>query len=268
MIKENYHTHSCFCDGKDTPEEMVEKAISLGFDIIGFSGHGHTHRDLTYCMKVDKTKGYIEEITRLKEKYSGKITVLLGIEQDIVSNDDVSNFDYVIGSSHYIDVDGKLYPIDSNIDCFNYIYNEIFNGDINAFAKEYFKNVSTVCEKTGCHIIGHFDLVSKFFEQLNIEENEVYLSYAKKAVDELVKYNVPFEINTGAISRGYRTSPYPSKNILEYIKEKDGKIIFTSDCHDKEYLDCFFKEAEALAKDVGFTRRSIITEQGQKEVDF
>ena len=35
----NYHTHTTFCDGKSTPEEIVLEAIRLGMDTIGFSGH-------------------------------------------------------------------------------------------------------------------------------------------------------------------------------------------------------------------------------------
>ena len=31
----NLHTHTCFCDGKDEPEEMVKKAIDLGFSVLG-----------------------------------------------------------------------------------------------------------------------------------------------------------------------------------------------------------------------------------------
>ena len=27
----NYHTHSIYCDGRDAPSEMAEKAFSLGF---------------------------------------------------------------------------------------------------------------------------------------------------------------------------------------------------------------------------------------------
>lgn len=37
----NYHIHSTFCDGKNTPVEVVEAAIQKGFDAIGFSGHIH-----------------------------------------------------------------------------------------------------------------------------------------------------------------------------------------------------------------------------------
>ena len=35
----NYHTHTTFCDGKNTPQEIVEGAIQKRFDAIGFSGH-------------------------------------------------------------------------------------------------------------------------------------------------------------------------------------------------------------------------------------
>lgn len=34
----NYHTHSIFSDGKNTPEEIVQKAIEKGFGAVGFFG--------------------------------------------------------------------------------------------------------------------------------------------------------------------------------------------------------------------------------------
>lgn len=40
-----------------------------------------------------------------------------------------------------------------------------------------------------------------------------------------------FEINTGAISRGYRTVPYPAADQIEYIKSKGGVLILSSDSH-------------------------------------
>jgi len=36
---QNLHTHSTFCDGIDTPEEMIKVAIEKGFVSLGFSGH-------------------------------------------------------------------------------------------------------------------------------------------------------------------------------------------------------------------------------------
>ena len=39
---QNLHTHTTYCDGRDTPVEMIESAIAQGFDSIGFSGHSYT----------------------------------------------------------------------------------------------------------------------------------------------------------------------------------------------------------------------------------
>ena len=35
--KQNLHTHSTFCDGKNTPEEMAQEAISLGFQEVAIT---------------------------------------------------------------------------------------------------------------------------------------------------------------------------------------------------------------------------------------
>ena len=66
----NFHTHSTFCDGNNTPEEVVRAAIELGFSAIGFTSHGTTPFDLRYCMT--DTEGYIAEIRRLKKEYREK----------------------------------------------------------------------------------------------------------------------------------------------------------------------------------------------------
>ena len=33
-MKTNYHTHTTWCEGKDTPEAVVVAAIEKGFDAI------------------------------------------------------------------------------------------------------------------------------------------------------------------------------------------------------------------------------------------
>ena len=76
----NFHTHTLFCDGKSTPEEVVLAAIEKGFSAIGFSGHGYTPFDTSYCM--NDTAGYVAEVKHLKEKYKNAIQVYLGVEED------------------------------------------------------------------------------------------------------------------------------------------------------------------------------------------
>ena len=103
-------------------------------------------------------------------------------------------------------------------------------------------------------------------ERLPYEPTQKFFEYANDTVLKLTKYNKPFEINTGAMARGYRTEPYPHKNILKMIFENGGNIIFSSDCHNKEQLDFGYDMAEKLALEVGFKKQAIITEDGIKHI--
>ena len=78
--------------------------------------------------------------------------------------------------------------------------------------------------------------MSKFNKDKDLfdENHPRYVKAWKDAVDKLIPYGIPFEINMGAISRGYMVEPYPLPPILAYIKEKGGKLIMSSDSHAKE----------------------------------
>ena len=73
MIPSNYHTHTNFCDGKNTPEELVLEAIRLGCPKLGFSGHSYTFFDESYCMSQVGTLEYIRQVRALQEKYADRI---------------------------------------------------------------------------------------------------------------------------------------------------------------------------------------------------
>ena len=67
MNKINFHTHSNYCDGKHNLEQMVKKAVEMGIRQLGFSSHGYTAFDESYCMSREKTLHYRKEIAYLKE---------------------------------------------------------------------------------------------------------------------------------------------------------------------------------------------------------
>ena len=50
MKKINLHSHTTYCDGNNTAEEMVLAAIQSGFDVFGFSGHSYLDFDDSWCM--------------------------------------------------------------------------------------------------------------------------------------------------------------------------------------------------------------------------
>lgn len=266
MIKTNFHTHTIYCDGKDHPKELVETAIEKGFTTLGFSGHSFFEIDKSYSMSEKSERNYFNEITALKEKYKGQIEILCGIEQDIFSALPKYPYDYIIGSVHHIYKNGKYLIVDGSLSEIDDILKNHYNNKFDLFAKDYFELVSTAVEKTNANIIGHFDLILKNMERIGYTPTEEFYEYAKDAVLKLLKYNVPFEINTGAMARGYRTTPYPDFQILKFIHDNGGSIIFSSDCHQKDYLDFGFEMARTIALDAGFTEQTVVTSDGIKRI--
>ena len=238
------HVHTVFSDGANTPEEMVQAAIEKGMAEIGISDHSYTAFDESYCLGKERLEEYRAEIGRLKEAYREKIRVRCGIEQDIFSGAAPEGLDYVIGSVHYIRTgDGHYIPVDETPEILTEAAGRYFGGDIYALTESYYSTEAQVIEKTGAGIIGHFDLITKFLEKKPLfdPENERYRRAWKKAADTLLKTGAVFEINTGAISRGYRTSPYPSEEIRKYLASRGGKFILSSDSHDRTALCCGFE---------------------------
>ena len=263
----DFHTHSTFCDGKNTLEEMALSAIDKGFSALGFSGHSFTSFDLDYCIKDENA--YINECRRLQKKYEDKIEILCGIERDFYADNQYPDLDYIIGSVHYVKAGEEYIAVDL-FDGQLEAVNRHFGGDYLKFAESYFENVSKLPQVHKTDIIGHFDLIKIFNAdgKLFDENCERYKKAAIKAVDELIKYDVLFEINTGAIFRGRRQEPYPSKFILEYIASKGGKIILNGDSHEINALGYRFKESAELAKKCGFKSIFTFTKDGKKELEI
>lgn len=250
-ILRDLHVHTRYSDGRDTPEEMVLAAISRGIEVLGFSDHGYSAADPDCCIPKASIQAYREEVLALKEKYADRIHILLGVEKDFTSTEDTSGYEYVIGSVHYAETPCGYVSVDNTPEILLEAVRACFGGDPYALCEAYFDAAGRVFEKTNCDIIGHFDLVSKFNEtgRLFDETHPRYRNAWQAAAERLLRAGKPFEINTGAISRGYRSSPYPSPEILAYLKDRDARFILSSDCHAKENLLFGFERWRGIAGD-------------------
>jgi len=262
---QNLHTHTLFCDGADTPKEMIEKAIALGFDSIGFSSHAPTsvHTD----WEMSDTDSYKKEISELKLLYREKIKIFLGIELDYYSSKAINcdSFDYKIGSVHMAFKDGRQIDFDNTVKASERYIKEYFAGNSLDYAKLYYETVADMPCVFDYDIVGHFDLLTKFSEKnphLIDVQSKAYKNVALEALYAVREKRDFFEINTGAISRGYRTTPYPAPFILKEMKHLDCKLVLTSDCHNKNLLDCGFKEAKQYDKAHGFDSLYYLTQYG------
>ena len=238
MIPSNYHTHTCFCDGKNTPEEMVLEAIRLGCKELGFSGHSYTPFDGSFCMSKESTLAYIEAVRAVQENYGDKIKIFLGIEQDYHSPASTEGYDYIIGSVHYVEKGGVHLSVDESKQTQIDIVEQYYGGDFYGFAEDYYELVADVYHKTKCHIIGHFDLIAKFNRDGDLfdQDHTRYRAAAQNALNALLDTPAILEVNTGAMSRGYTAEPYPPQSILCQWLAAGKEIIFSSDCHSKDHI--------------------------------
>ena len=99
---QNLHTHTNLCDGKDSPEEMLLEAIDKGFGSIGFSGHSSMFHTITHGAPKGDPREYKREVFRLREKYKDQIEVFYGLEVDMYSGVELSDYDYLIDTVHYL----------------------------------------------------------------------------------------------------------------------------------------------------------------------
>ena len=267
MKLQNLHTHTHYCDGKDAPETLVKRAIELGFSSLGFSGHIGMPGDPEYAMTASQTAAYKAELAALAEKYNDRIDIYTGIEFDLFSQDSTEGYDYVIGSMHCLEKDGVLIECDYDFPRMEHAINECFGGDAMAYAKEYFDNVMLLSEKYDYDFVGHFDLLTKFRENKNYFDAscEQYRRMAIEALHVVAERHNIFEINTGAMSRGYRKTPYPDPFLLREMKEIGAHVIVTSDCHDARFLDCHFRECYDMMREYGFKTTLYRTKNGWEE---
>lgn len=75
MKKFNLHSHSTFCDGKSSLEQMVLSAIEKGLYCFGFSAHAPVPFDNTFALQYSDKEAYLCECARLKAAYADRIRI-------------------------------------------------------------------------------------------------------------------------------------------------------------------------------------------------
>ena len=255
MLTANYHTHTTFCDGKDTPSQVAAWALQNGLTHLGFSGHMDPDIHMDF-------ETYAAEIHRLQKQYASSMDILLGVELDTLYDPSCANAaEYVIGSTHFLALpDSSLCSVDSEPERLLQICDTWFGGDPYRMAKAYFELEETVYDRTRCSFVGHFDLITRYNDDLHFleEDDPRYLGPAKEAMRHLVSQGVPFEINCGAVNRGRKQDFYPSHELLRSLHDFGGEIFINSDAHQKELLTGAFDQAIRAAIRCGFTHTNIL----------
>lgn len=105
-IRADLHVHTNWTDARASIEEMVQAAIKRGLKVLAITDHSIATNGV-YGLNEKRLKEQAVEIQKIQEKYSGSITLLHGIEAEILEDgsldlaeDALSNLDIVVASLH------------------------------------------------------------------------------------------------------------------------------------------------------------------------
>ena len=264
-MKKNFHTHTTWCDGRSTPEEMVEAALARGFDEIGFSSHARLPDVVEGNLTPDSAVAYAAEIRALAAKYADRIRVRLGVEADYIPGDTAPEKaryahlgpDYLIGSIHWVVApDGGHVPVDHEPGLLTAGLRDHFGGDVQAYLRAYFAQTRDMVAKYDFDVVGHPDLVRKFNAKHPYfdESADWYRAELELTADAIAASGKIVEVNTGAISRGWLTDAYPSAAFRALLRARGVKFILSADAHAADAIDCAFGRFAAAEGYVPFPR--------------
>ncbi len=266
-ILSSAHVHTTFCDGKTPAKEMAGKAYEMGFVSLGFTSHAAQTFDPGYCIEPSREKEYIKEIRDIQKEYEGRMAVYLGIERDLYSCSNPSDYEYFIASVHYFEKpDGTYVGIDADASDLQKYVNEYCGGNGLEMAKRYYSLFTEYVTGSKPAIIGHFDLVRLNNSRLNLydEDSKIYRDMALESLRAMSETNALLEVNTGGIARGYMTSPYPDDFLLKEWKNWGCEVIVNSDCHNVKLLDAGFDEALEILLSLGYDHVVRLSSNPQK----
>ena len=250
MKRQNLHCHSLYDDGTDSPEMMVFAALKAGLSGVGISLHCPIPGEEDWCCAEEDEPVFIEEMHRLRDMFAGRLDIWCGLEYDMdAGRRSVPPYDYIIGSCHSL----SGISLDTDPDTATHLI--AYHGGEGKTAQLYYERMASMAQMPEVSIVGHFDLPTKFDERTRLYDtaSPVYREAAFAAMETLHAAGKIFEINAGAIASGWRSTPYPSEELLRHLHAIGGRVCISSDAHSAAKMALGFDRCEALARACGFT---------------
>ena len=257
------HTHTVGFDGKNTADEMINKAAECGMRTVGISNHFIVHPYVTqsafyqhaalggysriYNTTFDKAlsefKAHYDVLDMIAFYKQNNITVLRGMELDLFDSrtwhdgykriQRVLKPDYIIGACHLIEYGGRL--------CNIHDIKNASDDDQDKMLAAYWQKIQWIAQSGLCTFLAHIDLPSR----LGLGCDEKWIDAEQKTTDIIAQAKIPVEINTALYK--YGTHPHPSPRIMKMCADKKIPMFLSDDAHHVSHVCKYFAEAKAYA---------------------
>ena len=246
----DYHIHLLGHDARaatyENIEEFVSQAKKMGISKMGFSDHNRYYNQFNFAM-----------IEQVAEDYP-EIEINKGIEMDFTPGKEEEiadflaefDFDYIIGSLHYIDewmFDHPKYK------------EEYEKWEIDKLYEKYYSYVAQAAKSGLFDIIGHLDLIKIF----NYKPEDGGLKYASSALKTIAENDIAIEVNTNGLNKPVGEL-YPTAEILEEAYKLGVKVTLGSDAHHYKRVGENLAEVRELLLDIGYKEIATFQQRERK----
>jgi len=253
----DYHIHTKMCGhAVGELDEYVAAARQKGLREIGIADHIPMYflpvgeRDLSIAMKEEELPVYVQRVEEVQKKFSPYL-IKLGLEADYIPGKEKElaallrkyDFDYILGSIHFLDEWGFDNP--DRIAGYE-------KRDLDELYELYFKTLGRAAASGLFDIMAHPDLIKKFGFRPDRDITGLY----EQAVKTIAQSGVCIEVNTAGL-RVPAGEIYPQAGFLEICHSYQVPVSLGSDAHRPELVGADFDKAVDLLKAIGY--REIVT---------
>ncbi|WP_256942552.1 histidinol-phosphatase [Bacillus sp. OV166] len=253
--KFDLHTHHDRCGhARGKIRDYIDAAIERGLSVIGIADHSpyfSSDEDQLrphIAMAKSMFPEYVNEVLQLKQAYSDKIEVLLGVESDFFPESvkiyqscfEPYPFDYIIGSVHHVD----------GVSIFNKKrWNGLTEQEKIRTKENYYSLIEQSARSGMFQILGHIDAMKGFYPAFS----SIQTAAVENTIKVIGENDIAIEINTSGKTKDVG-GWYPSDDILELALHYGVKVTFGSDAHDPHRVGDEFDQVQRRLKEIGFKK--------------
>lgn len=267
--------HTCYSHGCNTPFEMHAAATKKGLSLIGLSEHSPRPQGFDYKNEYRERLArhlpdYISQTKQIKKSLATAAgttcAILVGMEMDWLEGQRdftekacrAYNFDYLIGSVHFLEHwgfdDGDELWIDASQEECNKRY------------ENYFRAWKQMIRSGLFQIAAHPDLIKIY----SVDKFHTWLQNAKSrdivmdCLKDLRDYGMAMEISSAGLRKAC-AEIYPCAEIMEMAARLELPVSMASDAHNCMDVGFAFPQLADYAKYFGFRHQAVFN-QGHMEL--
>jgi len=260
----DYHTHTPLCHhAEGLPREYAAAAQRLGLPEIGISDHSPMKSYFDdWRMALEDFPNYLEMVEAARQEFP-LLPIRLGLEVDYLEGGEswieelsqMADFDYLIGSVHYIapgwDVDNPRH------------LSKFSEHGVEEIWTRYFEVYEKMIRTRLFDFVGHPDLPKKFGHRPEGDLRRFY----EPVIQALADTGTAYEINTAGLRKDAREL-YPADGFVILAAQAGVPLLINSDAHHPDEVGFGFAEAMAVAKEAGYTGTLRYEKRKAREVAF